>query len=453
MFKFLKKTLGKALGKFKKDVEKEAEVVEEVEEPIEKSEPKKIPKEKLKPKEEPKKVSKEEPKKKPEKLKEAKKAEKKEVKEKPKKVVRSEKEEAPKPKKKEPVRETKTKKPKPEKEPEQPLEEEPEPKEEPKKKTKQEPTKEPEAVLKEEPKHEPEIKEKPKRRGFLGLIKEKVTKFRLSEDKFNDLFWDLEVGLLENNVAVKVIEKIKDDLKVVLTGEPIPRNKVEKLIANTLRKSIEDLFKIEGFDLIKKVKTKKPFIIAVIGVNGSGKTTTLAKLVHLFQKNKISCVVAASDTFRAAAIQQLEEHTNKLGVKLIKSDYKADPAAVAFDAVEHAKAKGIDIVLIDTAGRLHSNTNLMEELKKVIRVSKPDLKLFVGESITGNDCVKQAKVFDELVGIDGIILSKADVDEKGGAAISVSYITKKPILYLGTGQTYDDLKPFEASIVVESLGF
>jgi fused signal recognition particle receptor len=218
-----------------------------------------------------------------------------------------------------------------------------------------------------------------------------------------------------------------------------------------LEKSIEELF-VPGFDLVKRAKSKKPYVIAFIGVNGSGKTTTLAKVAHMFQKEGMSVVIAAADTFRAAAIQQLEEHAKKLDIKLIKHDYNADPAAVAFDAIAHAKAKGIDVVLVDTAGRLHSNDNLMKELHKLVRVNNPDLKLFVGEAITGNDCVEQAKVFDEAVGIDGIILAKADVDEKGGAAVSVSFITKKPILYLGTGQTYDDLTPFKKEIVVESLG-
>ncbi len=163
-------------------------------------------------------------------------------------------------------------------------------------------------------------------------------------------------------------------------------------------------------------------------------------------------VLAAADTFRAAAIQQLEEHANKLGVKIIKHDYESDPAAVAFDAIKHAESKGIDIVLIDTAGRQHANKNLMQELEKVIRVNKPDLKVFIGESITGNDCVEQAKQFNETVGIDVIVLTKADVDEKGGAAISISYVTGKPIIYLGMGQTYDDLVPFNKEKILESVG-
>ena len=167
---------------------------------------------------------------------------------------------------------------------------------------------------------------------------------------------------------------------------------------------------------------------------------------------KKSVVIAAADTFRAAAIDQLQLHADKLNIKMIKHDYGSDAAAVAFDAVKHAEAKKIDVVLIDTAGRIHSNINLMDEMKKIIRVAKPDLKIFIGESITGNDCTEQAKKFNEAIGIDGIILSKADIDEKGGAAISISYITGKPILYIGTGQEYKDIKEFNPEMIMENLG-
>ncbi len=290
------------------------------------------------------------------------------------------------------------------------------------------------------------------KKGFFQKLTEKITTFNLSEDKFNDLFWELEVTLLENNVAVEVIEKIKEDLKNELTTGKVSRKNVEEVITDTLKRSIEEVLDVESTDFIKQVKSKKPYIITFIGVNGSGKTTNMAKVAKKLQDAGLSIVFAASDTFRAAAIQQLEEHANNLKIKIIKHDYESDPAAVAFDAIEHARAKGLDVVMIDTAGRLHSNQNLMEELKKLIRVNKPDMKIFVGESITGNDCVEQARVYNEMVGIDGIILSKADVDEKGGAAISVSYITKKPILFIGTGQTYEDLKEFDKKIVLDGLG-
>ena len=227
---------------------------------------------------------------------------------------------------------------------------------------------------------------------------------------------------------------------------------MEETILTVLKESINGLFITNNIDLLKLVKTKKPFVICLVGINGSGKTTTIAKLARHLMDNGLDPVIAAADTFRAAAIDQLEEHGNKLGVKVIKHDYGSDAAAVAFDAIKHAESKGKDVVLVDTAGRMHSNANLMDEMKKIIRVAKPDLKIFIGESIAGNDCVEQAKAFDEAIGIDGIILSKADVDEKGGAALSVSYVTGKPIMYIGVGQEYKDLKLFTPSIVMENLG-
>lgn len=291
------------------------------------------------------------------------------------------------------------------------------------------------------------------KKGLFGRISETFTKKQLSEEKFDDLFFDLEIVLLESNVAIEVIEKIKQDLKDELTSGKVSRLGVQEMILSRLKQSIEELFDVESFDLLERIKhADKPYRICIIGVNGSGKTTSLAKLAHLFEQNNLSVCVAASDTFRAAAIDQLKEHTDKLGIKLISQGYNADPAAVAFDAIEHARAKELDVVLIDTAGRLHSNTNLMAELEKVVRVAKPDLKIFVGESITGNDCIEQAKTFDKIVGIDAIVLTKADIDEKGGAAVSISYVTGKPILYLGTGQKYGDLETFDKEKVIETIG-
>ena len=310
-------------------------------------------------------------------------------------------------------------------------------------------------ALKPSPEEKPVAeKEEPDKKGFFASIKEKIITTRIDEGQFEKLFWELELGLMENNVAVEVIEKIKKDLKDELVEKLIRRTKVEETILGSLKASIESLFLSSDINLVDEIKNKKekPYVIAFFGINGSGKTTSIAKLAHMLKEMKLSCVLAASDTFRAASIEQLQLHADKIGIKLIKHDYGADPAAVAFDAIKHAQAKGIDVVLIDTAGRMHSNENLLAEMKKIIRVSKPDLKIFVGESITGNDCVEQAKTFNESVGIDGIILAKADIDEKGGAAVSVSYVTKKPILFLGTGQNYGDLKAFDSDVIVKSLG-
>src|SRR3989344_5054541 len=295
----------------------------------------------------------------------------------------------------------------------------------------------------------PKVEEK---KGFFKRLTEKITTTKISEEKFEELFWDLELAMLENNVAVEVIHKIKDDLIHEIVEKPITRGKTEEVIISTLKKSLDDVLSAEPIDLVKSCKSKKPFVICFVGINGSGKTTTIAKVAKMLQDNKLSVVMAAADKFRAAAIDKLQLHADNLGVKLIKQDYGSDAAAVAFDAIKHAESKNKDVVLIDTAGRLHSNINLVDEMKKIIRVSKPDLKIFIGESITGNDCVEQARLFDEAIGIDGIILSKADIDEKGGAALSVSYVTKKPILYLGTGQNYGDLEVFDKEKMMKRLG-
>jgi fused signal recognition particle receptor len=243
-----------------------------------------------------------------------------------------------------------------------------------------------------------------------------------------------------------------------LAEKPLPRD-VEAKIEETLRKTLTEILTFEKIDLLTAIKQKikdpknenKPYIIAFFGINGAGKTTSIAKLTHYLQKNQLSVLLAACDTFRAAAIQQLEEHANKLGVKIIKHDYGSDAAAVAYDAIKYAEKNNIDVVLIDTAGRQHSNVNLMQELEKIIRVTQPDLKLFVGESITGNDCIEQARQFNDLVELDGAILTKADVDEKGGAPLSIAYTIKKPILFLGTGQQYDDFEEFSKEKILDNL--
>jgi fused signal recognition particle receptor len=440
MFKFLKDKLKGAISNLSRKAEEEA--VEEVEEAVEdKSEEiKKLEEEKKKLEEEEKEVE-EELRKEKEKAKKA--VEEKKEKEKPK----------PKP---EPKKEEKKPEPKKEKAPEKPKEKKPEPKPEPKPETKIEKLEKKKGEIKKEEKEveaEETVVEKEKK-GFFRKLTEKVTKTKISEENFEKLFWDLEVVLLENGVAVEVIEKIKNDLKKILVENPIPRGKIESTILKTLKESITEVLSVEGIDLIENIKSKKdkPYVVCFIGVNGSGKTTSIAKVVKKLQDSGLSCVLAAADTFRAAAIDQLQLHADKLNVKLIKHDYGADAAAVSFDAIKHAKAKGIDAVLIDTAGRMHSNSNLMDEMKKIVRVANPDLKVFVGESIVGNDCIEQAKNFNDAVGIDAIILSKADVDEKGGAAISISYVTEKPIIFIGTGQEYKDLKSFEPEIVLESLG-
>ncbi len=300
-----------------------------------------------------------------------------------------------------------------------------------------------------EPKEEiPEETEK--KPSIFQRLKEKFS-YRLSEEDFESIFESLENMLLENNVALEAVENIKKQIKQELLGKEIKKDSIEKEIKAALKKAIENIL-IEPDDILSLVKEKQPFVIVFFGINGSGKTTSIAKLANLFLKNNISCVLAASDTFRAASIEQLQEHASKLGIKLIKHDYGADPSAVGFDAIKYAEKHKIDVVLIDTAGRMHTKTNLLTEMEKICRITNPDLKIFVAESIAGNDAVEQAKTFHEMIDIDGSILSKADIDEKGGTIISVSYATHKPIFYLGIGQNYQDLKLFNKEEFIESLG-
>lgn len=300
-------------------------------------------------------------------------------------------------------------------------------------------------------KSEEEIKEeRPKKKGFFSKLKDKFS-YRLSEEDFNSQFEELELALLENNVALEVVDKIKENLKQALVDKEIKKSEIESRIKETLKSTLGEIIK-EPFDLIKKIKEKDgTFVILFFGINGSGKTTTIARLAYLLKKHNISCVLAAGDTFRAASIEQLQKHADNLKLELIKQHYGADPSAVAFDAIKHAKARNIKAVLIDTAGRMHTKENLMSEMAKIVKVTQPDLKIFVGESITGNDATEQARNFNETAGIDGIILTKADVDEKSGTLISVSYITGKPILYLGVGQEYEDLEPFKKEEVIKEL--
>ncbi len=300
------------------------------------------------------------------------------------------------------------------------------------------------------------IKEPEEKHEKKGFFKKLTSKREISESDFENYSEDLEMILLENNVALEVTEKIIENLKEKIIGKEISKKELEEEIYNTLKETIKKIL-IEPYDVIEKIKNKsksenKPYIILFCGVNGTGKTTSIAKFSKLLEKENISSVLAAGDTFRAASIEQLEEHGKRLNKKVIRGSYESDPASVGFDAIKYAEKNKIDCVLIDTAGRMHTAKNLMQEIGKVSRICQPDLKLFVGESTTGNDVLEQVRAFNETIGIDGIILSKADIDEKGGTALSVGYVTGKPILYLGTGQNYKDLEPFDKEKFIEKLG-
>ncbi|MEN9626694.1 MAG: hypothetical protein RL557_1022 [archaeon] len=295
------------------------------------------------------------------------------------------------------------------------------------------------------------LQEEPEKKSFFARIKSAFS-YKISENEFSEMFDDLEMGLLENNVALEVVEALRKKLAERLIGKEIKRDELEEEIKKELRISLEEMI-IEPDNPLDIIKvSKKPFVILFFGINGTGKTTSIAKIAHFLKKSNFSVVLAAADTFRAASIEQLAEHAKRLDIPLIKHDYGADPAAVGFDAIKYAQTHHMDVVLIDTAGRMHTKSNLIEEMKKIERVNKPDLKIFVAESIAGNDATEQAKTFHNAINIDGSILSKADIDEKGGTILSVSYVTNKPIFYLGTGQNYDDLQLFNKEKFIESLG-
>lgn len=280
-------------------------------------------------------------------------------------------------------------------------------------------------------------------------IKSILTEKKLTDDKFNDLFESLEEELLQANVASEVVELIKNKLKEELVNKSQKRFKLEEAIRNKLEEITQEI--LDKPEAVKMSFKEKPYIVMFVGVNGVGKTTTMAKFANWLLAHKKTCVFAASDTFRAASIEQLQEHADKLKVELIKHKYGSDPAAVAFDAIMHAKARGIDAVLIDTAGRQQANQDLMDELSKVKRIAKPNLIVLVVDSLTGNDAVEQARSFNKAVGVDAVILSKADTDDKGGTVLSIAYVAEKPILFLGVGQRYEDLEEFKSEKVLEKF--
>jgi len=291
----------------------------------------------------------------------------------------------------------------------------------------------------------------------LGKAFKKIVTRTISDKDIENTLNELYYSLLENNVAIEVAEELIMKLRKEIIGREVRRTRdINSLMYDLLYKSIlEILYTNDNIDLLQLVKNYKDrgnvLVILFIGVNGSGKTTTIAKIAKLLIKNGFTVVLSCSDTFRAGAQEQLEIHAANLGVKVVKHKYGADPAAVAYDTVKYARTHKVDVVLIDTAGRMQTDRSLLDELKKITRVIKPDLIIFVGDSLAGNDALNQAKTFSNYIGISGSILTKIDADIKGGAVLSIAFITKKPILFLGTGQSYDDLIPFNPNDFVRSL--
>jgi fused signal recognition particle receptor len=292
--------------------------------------------------------------------------------------------------------------------------------------------------------------------GLKGLVN-KVTTTELKAENLGPILQDFKINLAENDVAFPVADRICDELEKRLTGVQVRRlEDRKKIVEENLRQVLLEVMLTDNkIDLQKMIEEKRkkgePFVLLFVGINGTGKTTTIAKVAQFLRDKGCSVVLACSDTYRAGSIEQLEEHAKRLGMRIITHKYGADPAAVAYDAISHAKAHGINVVLIDTAGRMQTNQNLMNELAKVKRVITPDLTVLTVDSLTGNDAVMQAEEFHKSVGIDATILTKVDADVKGGSALSVTYVTQKPILFIGTGQTYKDLEVFNPENFVQMV--
>ncbi len=288
--------------------------------------------------------------------------------------------------------------------------------------------------------------------GLFSFVREKT----IQEKHVEDILFELEMELLQGDVAMEVATEVVENVKDDLVGKKIKRsNDITEYTYLALRNAVAEIIDIPGKSMTEMIEAKKaegePLVVMFVGINGTGKTTTIGKLANYYLKKGYTPVIAASDTFRAGAIEQVTYHADNVGVKIIKHQKGSDPAAVAYDAVEHARAQGKELVLIDTAGRMQTNTNLMDEMKKIKRVSKPDLVIFVGDALTGNDATEQAKKFNEAIDIDGVILTKADADSKGGASLSIGYVIKKPIMFLGMGQGYDDIMEYDADWMLNQL--
>ena len=288
-------------------------------------------------------------------------------------------------------------------------------------------------------------------------VAQKVAYKEITEDDFEDIEDELVLELAESDVAYDAAVEIVDSVKAQLVGSKVKRGvNVEKVVEESFRKAVLEVLSKPGkIDLVTEIENRcrkgEMVKIMFLGVNGVGKTTTIAKIAYILKKKGITPVIAATDTFRAGAQEQLRMHAERLSVPFIGGKYGADPASVGYDAIRFAEARGYCVVLIDTAGRLHVDSDLMEELKKVARVTKPDFKILVVDSLTGNDALDQVRFFDEAVSIDGVVLTKMDADVKGGTAVSVIAISGKPVVFIGTGQNYNDLEEFDPKALVEKI--
>ncbi|MHB8560493.1 MAG: signal recognition particle-docking protein FtsY [Thermoplasmataceae archaeon] len=277
------------------------------------------------------------------------------------------------------------------------------------------------------------------------------------KNKFSNLFKKLPEGteiirrdeventitniLLEADVDYDTAETITErlDRKIVKSGRKIEMSLVKEYLKETINEVISEVPPAQ--DILKA--EKKPYVILFLGINGTGKTTTISKVANYLRKNGKRVVLAASDTFRAGAIDQISILGSNLGVNVIKHTAGSDPSSVAFDAIEHARARDLDYVLVDSAGRMQTNRNLIDEMRKIKRVAKPDLTVMVLDSMIGQDAYNQAEVFMNEIKFDSVVLTKLDTDARGGAVLTIVHQLKKPVLFLGTGQGFDDLIKFD----------
>lgn len=293
-------------------------------------------------------------------------------------------------------------------------------------------------------------------KGFLEKVKEKVTTKIISESQFEEIFQDLQLVLLENNVALDVVDKIKNDLKEDLMDRPIKRMQVEEQVREALKNSLQEILTPPEFSIQKVIsvakKESRPAVILIIGYNGAGKSLTTAKLAYHFKQKGYNPILAAGDTFRAAGAVQLVEYGKIVQIPVIHDSNTKDSCSVIFEAIKHAKSKHYDLVIADTSGRIQNNKDLMDELKKISRVNNPDATLLVVDSLTGSDVVMQVDQFDKNIAIDGLVLTKVDVDDKGGAFLSAVFTGKKPILYICNGQGMNNIEEYDPEKILKHLG-
>ena len=299
-------------------------------------------------------------------------------------------------------------------------------------------------------------KEEVKKKSFVSKFTEKITTKKISDELFEEIFHDLNLALLENNVALEVVDKIKDDLKRELSEKPVKRMQIESQIKEALKKSLQEILTPPEFNLIKTIerakKESRPAVILIIGYNGSGKSLTCAKLANYLREKGYLPILGAGDVFRAAGAVQLVEYGKIVGIPVIENPKTKDSCSVIFDTIKHAKSKHFDVVIADTSGRIQNNKDLMDELKKISRINNPDATLLVIDSLTGSDVVMQVDEFDKNIAVDGLILTKVDVDEKGGAFLSAVYIGKKPVLYICSGQRLTDIEEYNPENILKQLG-